>query len=232
MMVRKPNPEKAINTVERNEAALERAIQVKRRRSGGRTPTDDPDVLYERRREDRDDDDRIAAAEEALAFSRAAAEKARVELAEWAAGAKHAALVREADAAQKRVHAIFDLQHKLASELAWLDAHVEKVADYNQSERGSRPFVADAEELVRRQPEKHTPARFEDIEVWVDRAGREASQFVTRGGKQVPAGWEHYRKVKRRVCTQTERSVPAQMPERLTTAVKLAKKEGGRLWPR
>lgn len=151
----------------------------------------------------------VIAAEEAKASEAAAVEETR-------------SIEREAKgAAEKRVRDIFALQAKLATLRDEHVAHIEVVASYNAS-RGTRPYIADAEERVRQIPARTTPAVFEEREMWVDADGNQPTHMrCNPNGEMVPAEHRTFAKQRAQVQVTAERFEPAKMPERLADVIRL-----------
>lgn len=194
-------------------------------------------VEYEARldlkRRRHDLDMQVEAAREAEAHSARVLERAMAAAKEKEADARHAAAEREAEAGKKRVRAILaKLDALVGDDLEWLREHKAKTASVN-ADRGPRPYIADAEERVRRQPVRTIPAVYEEREAWVRQSdGARPMTFVTnRAGALVPqeAGFE---RVREWVRVQQERAVGGTMPESLLTALLLVDSEGRRTWPR
>jgi len=174
---------------------------------------------------------KLTIAEGVAARSGTLLEQARADAATRAADAEHAAEEKRATADAKIVREVDALAVKLADKLAELEASRVRTAAEN-AKRGSRPFILDAEERVRRQPARTIPAIFETRELWVDAEGRQPGEFRADGtGKLAPADHGAYERKRVPVQVQAEQFTPAKMPTRLAEAVKLVNLAGDQIWP-
>jgi len=216
--------EKAIDAVARNRAALQRAQRASSDHESAKPQSDDADALYAWRRDQRDLDDRITAAQEALAFAEKRAEEARAEAAERAADAAHAAGIKQRDALVPIVNEIPRLAAKLHAAILKVEEG-RKATDKLNAARGSRPFIMDAEQLVRTIPAKHHPAQYRDEIRWEDGAGNRPHTYRNgKNGELEPTEKGFVRKVVK-VEQSAERTEPARLPRRYINAFELVDAE-------
>lgn len=148
------------------------------------------------------------------------------EVAEKAADAEHAAMLKRQATSTKRLRAFPDKFAPLLAELEWAVAEVQAFADYN-AQRGNRTFIPDPEQEARQIPARTIPAEYRDEVVWEDGAGNQPSVFRQNAdGEMVPQELGYTKKAVR-VCVQPERAIPASMPPRLAELLPVLKKALG-----
>jgi len=209
----------------RAEASLERAQRMLTDHDARKPAGDDAEALFLWRRERRDIEDRVGASEEALAFSRQAAERTAAEAAEKAAAAAHAAEERAAKADIALVHKVDVLARKLAGARDELAASVARTEAFNNN-LSSLQRVEDAERRVRAERPRTEPARFETRTVWRDAQGNTPGEWREHQGEMVPADHRTYEKREEQVQIQAERYVPGRMPTRYTDALVIVGLDG------
>lgn len=192
-----------------------RAVLAEIEKIHSRPASLDPTEIARKRDDLADAELRLSDLDEAMRNAEAARADTARKAEEEAADAAHAAEARQATTEAKKLPAaaLTAIEQAIAA-IEALAASNERTAAYNE-QRGSRPFVVDAETRVRQRPGRTIEARYEDREFWRDGAGREPLQFrKNERGELVPieAG---YTKVRERVCIQPEREIPATMPSRL-----------------
>lgn len=221
--------DKAVKAVANNQAALERSTRRLSDHDTARPSGDDADELYAWKRERRDLEDRVESDQEALKSSEKRAEQARAEAAEKEHAAEHAAAERQAAVDVRIVGEVAALTAKLAAKLTELEASRSATANANQ-DRGTRPFIVDAEARVRRRRVPGRPAITQTIRVLVDEKGeRQAQQFHDGAGM---AHWRHgLRQVEvEEIVCQALPDVVETLPT-LSGEIRLVDLEGRQIWP-
>lgn len=209
---------KATAAVERNRAAVARSERRHSEHEAARPAGDDAEALYAWKREGRDLADRVESDREALAFAESRAEQARLQEAERDADARHAAEEKTAAADTKLVRELDVALQRVAKLRDSLSASVARTQACN-AERGSRRYIVDAEERVRRIPGRTIPAQYRDEVQWRDGAGRRPFEWRKgEDGELEPIEAGFTREVVK-VCQSEEREILSTLPPRYAEAL-------------
>lgn len=170
----------------------------------------------------------IANRQRRLAYINEGIAKLETEAAEKAADKRAADEERQTAVDARKLPAVVESAGEaFVAAIEALVASNDRTAAYN-AQRGTRPFIVDAETRARQIPGRTIEARYEDRECWRDGSGREASQLRRNAaGEMVPveAG---FAKVRERVCVQPERVISATMPPRLAELLPALRKALGK----
>jgi hypothetical protein len=173
-------------------------------------------------------DRKVAAATDSLNNARRNLETAKAEAAEAEADRRHKAAQKRAREDEKLVLKVGALSIELAAAITELEAG-RKIVDEANANRGSRPFIVDAEKRVREVPEKHFPTVWEEIDVWRNEYGHTPTEYrVLENGEHVPKDGG-YTKRREKIVSRNERTTPAHMPGGRFAEMKLVGLKGEKL---
>lgn len=166
---------------------------------------------------------KLTLAEGVAANSAERLEAARAEAAEKDADAKHAAEEKQTKADTALVAKAAKAGEALIAALEALESSNARTAAYN-AQRGSRPFILDAETRVRQIPAKTRPAVYDERVVWEKGDGSRPFRYrQDSSGEMVPAEAGFTRKVVNE-CVRPERQIPATMPDRYSELLPILKR--------
>lgn len=168
----------------------------------------------------------VEALRSALAIATAEAAKAEAAQAEADDEKRHAAEEKQAKGDTALVAKATAAGETLIAAIEELEASNARTAEYN-SQRGSRPFVTDAETRVRQIPSRTVPAVFEEREQWLDSHGNQPFKFRQNAEGEMEPMEPIYTKQVVRVCVRPERIEPAKMPDRYAELLPLLRKAFG-----